>query len=231
MMTHPVIEQLGSDRLSWAEDDLDFGDSLVVKTGPHGYSHGWVKDNISADVHDIVQKKITSFRADNGMILERSPVTAGVEDANLDRLRRKMRSKADKDRWDNDKGVQFTKFAMDSSGQVPGTRVFVAQTQPDKKWPYIAGAISMYEYEGEGLHVDYLGTTGITDGTGTALARQAAKIAAEKGLSVIGEPESEGALEFWKKLGWHEDPDGIGTQAWGWTAEEAKIIASIGPVA
>src|SRR5206468_1694536 len=89
----------------------------------------------------------------------------------LGQMRAKLRSPAARRRWDADKGVEFTKFALDTRGHIPGTHVHVALDDHGG----LAGAISFYERDdpevGEhSIRVDYLGTTGTAAGAGTALA-------------------------------------------------------------
>lgn len=151
----------------------------------------------------------------------------------LDQMSGRLRKKADKERWAKDKGVQFTRYALDKDSHVPGTKVFVASAKPARPGPGdLAGAISFYEHEEAGerfVHVDYLGTTGVAAGAGTALAHAVAKYAAARGLGVMGEPENEGAQAFWTKIGWHGDPMGLGATTFaGWTPGEAKAVAARG---
>src|SRR5438094_909859 len=56
----------------------------------------------------------------------------------LGQMRAKLRSPAARRRWDADKGVEFTKFALDTRGHIPGTHVHVALDDHGG----LAGAIS-----------------------------------------------------------------------------------------
>jgi SPP1 gp7 family putative phage head morphogenesis protein len=204
---------------SWFNGSMDSSQAVAEKVGPHGYSHGWIRAGDS----EARPSNSEAFAADRGHVSELSG-TQVVTRANLDRIEKRIRGAKNKQAWNDDKGVKFTRFALDGEN-MPGEKIFTAQTQPDGKWPYLAGAARVHVQDGA-LHVDYVGTTGITRGTGTALAKKIAQHAAELGLPVIGEPENEGAATFWTKVGWHEDPTGEGYQAFGWTADEAREFAS-----
>ncbi len=240
------------DRYTWQPDDVGWADDLldgaekrfnpaelrgthgrwsggseseaqpeITKTGPHGYSHGWIKDT---DASAGSLSNAEAFKADQGFTGEMTDSNENVVHALLDNIEKRIRGETRKQAWRDDKGVQFTRFSLEREG-MPGERVFIAQTQPGGKQPYLAGAARVH-IQDNALHVDYIGTTGITRGTGTALAKQIAKYAAEQGLPVTGEPENEGAMMFWQKIGWHHDPTQEGFEVDGWTADEAKRFAS-----
>jgi hypothetical protein len=71
------------------------------------------------------------------------------------------------------------------------------------------------------LHVDWLGTTGITDGAGSALAREAIGIAAAKGISISLEPTKE-SVGWWTKVGMTQDPWQLGSDLYGMTSAGVK---------
>ena len=121
--------------------------------------------------------------------------------------------------WHEDTGVVLTIAALDE-----GPNVLVARDASGA----IAGALSFDDNNvkdwGNAVYISFLGTTGITNGAGSALAREATRWAANSDKFVLGSP-TEKSTPFWKKMGWHYDPNDTGEDAWGLTAEEAKAAA------
>jgi hypothetical protein len=74
------------------------------------------------------------------------------------------------------------------------------------------------------MFIPYLGTTGIAEGTGSALLEQAIQHAAAEGKGLGGGPTSA-ALPFWRKHGWVSDPADEGWDFWGWTPEQVADLA------
>lgn len=182
--------------------------------------------------HSEISRGLTSFKADNGRVDVITAEHDYLAHASLTAIEGRIRGKNNKEKWNDDVGVKFTRYALDRE-DMPDEQVIVATSQPEGRHSYVAGAARMYvrgshEETGPFLYVDYLGTTGITRGAGTALAHHIAKIAAERGLPVLGEPANAGASVFWQKMGWEPDPIGRGTALLGWTAERAREVASAG---
>lgn len=128
--------------------------------------------------------------------------------------------------WLQDEGVRFTDFALAGPFDYDTAHVFVAEQEGTG----IAGALSIIERPnslGETVaFVDYLGTTGFAEGTGSALVRDAARWAAQHDVALVGDPTGA-ALPFWKALGWELDPAGVGENVWGWTMEATKVAAGL----
>lgn len=124
-----------------------------------------------------------------------------------------------------DVGVVFTKYALSVDEEL-GNRVKVASTEDG-----LAGAIS-YNYMEEinidstygaaarlditlpedgdftlpppHIYINFLGSTGLIDKTGSALAQSVFKEAADRGLAVYLQSASDGASAFWTKMGLQE---------------------------
>lgn len=112
------------------------------------------------------------------------------------------------DEFKSDEGVQFTKMALESD--LDDTKVIVAKTEDG-----LAGAISYHEMNKEKiemtygmfenvdlerikphLYVQYLGSTGLVDKTGTALANAVFQEAANKNIGIMLEAANDGASAF-----------------------------------
>jgi SPP1 gp7 family putative phage head morphogenesis protein len=113
------------------------------------------------------------------------------------------------DEFSKDEGVKFTKFALEP--ELGDTKVRIAQTEDG-----LAGAISYMEMGKEELeitygdfatemnpqiYISYLGSTGLIDKTGTALAMSVFEEAASRNLGIFLESASDSASAFWKKMG------------------------------
>jgi len=177
----------------------------------------------AADAKETVERGIASFKEDGGEIQSLSKKECAnmldvlaTERDNISDY--KTFSKMDERGWD------FTESALDSGES--GFKVSVATVDGLG----IAGAIS-YKIQddaefggGKYVLIDYLGTTQIAKGTGSALANEVYKFAAARGLSVQGEPYLEGQ-HFWARHGWVEDPEEIGGYYSGLTADQVKKLA------
>jgi hypothetical protein len=126
-------------------------------------------------------------------------------------------------------GFLFTEYAIRGAVE-DNTSTIVAQGEGVG----MAGAISVIDRPEETTedgtvpayaYVDYLGSTGVVPGAGSALVKAAAGEAAAKGLPLMGSPTPD-ALPFWQSVGWTQDPLGVGSDYWGWTAEETKAAAA-----
>lgn len=118
-----------------------------------------------------------------------------------------------------DLGFRFTKFALSED------RVFIAGQEGQG----IAGALGFYAEPDtdEEVHVNYPGSTGIAEGTGSALTREMIREAARLGRGIALEPVDAGAEAFWTKMGMTVDPWGYDTDVWGMTAERVRTVAGL----
>jgi SPP1 gp7 family putative phage head morphogenesis protein len=186
-------------------------------------------------VTEGIQRNVARFRQSGGTT-QRITDTYGADKAYGDlQDQLHLMKEAGFTGFARDDGVNFTRYATEHATKdlrehMPDAGVLVARN-PDGE---IAGALNHYSRDleedlglpGRALYVDYLGTTGLVHGAGTALAAEAARLAAAKHMSVVGEPTPE-ALPFWKKMGWQMDPvGGAGPAWWGWTAEQAQAVAN-----
>lgn len=140
-----------------------------------------------------------------------------------------MASIMEEDFWE-DEGIRYTRaavkehktFTKDGTNEY-GSKLFSAVSEHGT----FAGAVHVSDApDSDAVFVSFLGTTGMTSGAGSALAHQVAKYAASRNSPVLGEP-IESAKGFWAKMGWTEDPTEIGTEFFGWTAEQAKEVAAL----
>jgi GNAT superfamily N-acetyltransferase len=130
------------------------------------------------------------------------------------------------DAWDHDAGVVLTRAALNEifDGEDNIAQVFVAGNEETG----LAGALSLADTTGltdrGGAYVSFLGTTGLEEGAGSALVQAATKWAADRDLPLVGTPTAD-AMPFWKKMGWHYDPENTGEDVYGLTIAETKAAA------
>ena len=138
------------------------------------------------------------------------------------------------DDFKSDTGVKFTKMALESD--LGDTKIIIAKTEDG-----LAGAISYNEMSQEiidsvgvylptespepHMYVQYLGSTGLLDGTGTALADAVLQEAADKGLGIMLESANVGASAFWEKIGL-DMIDDSGVPVYGLSANEVKKLVN-----
>lgn len=101
-------------------------------------------------------------------------------------------------------GLQYTRFALnepesiiaqsDEFGTV-GALSYNVRTQA------MLDDFEMEVFGGDHMHIEYLGSTGVVEGTGSALTRRALQEADRLGVNVYVEPATEGAEIFWRKMG------------------------------
>ena len=115
----------------------------------------------------------------------------------------------------NDRGVKFTRDAIDVEGEPEGTKVSVAYTEDG-----VAGAIQYFEMDKENInntygafmgedetmpephiYIAYLGSTGLVDKTGSALADAVFREAVKKKIGIALESADANASAFWEKIG------------------------------
>ena len=122
----------------------------------------------------------------------------------------------------NDRGVKFTRTAISTEGEPDGTKVRVAYTEDG-----VAGAIQYFEMDEATtaatygtfsedpslwpephIYIAYLGSTGLADRTGSALAETVLREAATKGLGVRIESADDNASAFWERIGLKRESEG-----------------------
>lgn len=124
-------------------------------------------------------------------------------------------------------GPQFSRAAFASPN------VIVAKT---KTGDGVAGALGYTiaplggaGLGGKSLYIDFLGTTGIADGTGSALARMAIKEAARQKLPITLDAITS-ARPFWAKMGMSGEAakalEGPYSYHWGMSAKDVQRIAA-----
>lgn len=126
-------------------------------------------------------------------------------------------------------GARFTEFALEDVMRAPD----LYDTKVAEVYGLgVTGAISVrdqVESEGGGAraaYIDYLGTMGTQEGTGSALVKEAAKDAAARGLPLVGSPTLDAAPWWQSQVGFHGDPLGLGWDVDGLTVEETKNLAN-----
>lgn len=89
----------------------------------------------------------------------------------------------------------------------------------------LQGAMTITRHDEDGYNtIDYIGAQG--QGTGQALVEQAEKVALQRKVSLYAEA-TETSESFWRdKIGMTVDPDGLGTDFYGFTVEELKRRAA-----
>ena len=221
-------------RFVWVLEDFEYdAQKLVVgRIIKHDVSdeerdeHGRFSSGGSlSDVKSALEKGTTAFEHDGGEIHAVSIDEANEAAMQLSDQRSMIEQYQPIDGMDA-RGYDFTEFALRSAGE-ESMHSFIATVDGMG----IAGAMSVQERDdteygvGKYLFVDYVGTTQIASGTGTSLANAAYEYAAARGLGVQGEPYKEAAT-FWEKLGWVEDPEGVGGAYFGLTADQVKELVS-----
>jgi len=89
----------------------------------------------------------------------------------------------------------------------------------------VVGALGLVKHEDDGMYIiDYLGSKG--GGSGTELVKEAARVARDDGLSLYAEPTATSA-GFWEKIGFEDDPDGIGSPFMGISHENLESFISV----
>lgn len=185
--------------------------------GPDGkFGDGLPRDGRSVPIGGI-RSSLDKFASDSGEVQD------GV---NPDEAQQELSDLIDimgDPEFERDKGVQFTQAAIEE----PGANVLVARADGVG----LAGALALRKHdEGDGdgfYYVEYVGSTGVAKGAGSALAKRAAEIAARDGLPLLGEPDSPEAEAFWRKMGWTHDPMDSGTELLGWTPDQVREVAGL----
>ena len=183
---------------------------------------GSTNSEANADVNAVLKESVAAFAGDGGDIRQVS-----LEEANalIEQLadQRHMMEEDNPLSEDEARGFEFTAFALEAAKE-EDMQVFVAGVEGLG----IAGAMSVtirdeseFGFEDKYVLVDYVGSTQIASGTGTALANAAYEYAAKNNMSIQGEP-IETAASFWDRLGWKEDPNQEGSFYHGLTAKEVK---------
>lgn len=177
----------------------------------------------------VIKRNIARAR-DHGVSLKELSTREMDENSHhLDELGKSLPMAVDRERWKNDKGVQFTSYALDRVGREPTTHTIAAFNDHGD----IAGAVTFHEIgsDEDGDHavfLDHVGSTGSAAGVGTALAHQVARYAADRNLPVIGSPYDDEAKAFWRKIGWEHEPLNDSSGMSGWAADRVKEIAHAG---
>jgi hypothetical protein len=121
--------------------------------------------------------------------------------------------------WFDDLGTKFTRKALDSRRY--GNHVLVAYDGDG-----ISGALSWMDM-GSDFGLEVLGSTGITDGTGSALTAAILRMAAAQGKGVRLDPLGD-ALPFWTTVGMHSIPSRDAMfpgPLYGLSADEVRDLA------
>ena len=124
------------------------------------------------------------------------------------------------------KGTHFTRLALEQENvkvaKVPGLGVAGAVGYSEPQMHPFERSMGITEPR---MHIEYLGTTGIAEGTGSALVNEVIREAAVRGVDISLEAENDNAAGFFESVGFEEDVYGIGSRLHGMTAERARELA------
>lgn len=113
-----------------------------------------------------------------------------------------------------DTGDEYTGRAITSAKY--GKTVYAARGPKG----HIAGAISTRETVTQ-IKIDYLGSTGLMKGTGSTLTAMVMRTAAKQGRGLVLEAD-DGAIPFWRKMGFKVEQVGPYTTSMTMGADEVK---------
>lgn len=124
-------------------------------------------------------------------------------------------------------GTRFTGFALDEEhtrvAYVDGAGVAgaVGYTSPRQMDDLVELGITEPV-----VRIEYVGSTGIAEGAGSALTVEVIKEAALSDAAILLEPANAGAEEFFTRVGMRADPHGVGADfMMGLTADDVKRLA------
>ena len=169
----------------------------------------------------ILEKNQAEFRDAGGRIVVEDDYPQAMKD--LDRIVMEV------DAAHNYKGMDFAQHAITDAEEMEGLVDLVVAKD---EYGYMAGAMSLINTEIVGgehpvMAINFIGTTGIIEGAGSALVQEAINSAADAGLALTGTPADEDAERYWvEKMGWREDPTGEGLPIYGISAEEVNQLAT-----
>ena len=179
---------------------------------------------------------VNEFREAGGSIT--GPLKAGDEEIGIAVATLQQMEEMLGDEFKEDKGVKFVRLALEAEGEM-GSRIRLAKTEEG-----LAGAIAYNEMGKEEIestygmfedvenlpephiYIQYLGSVGLIDKTGSALANSVFEEAANKGLGVMLESENAGSTKFWEKMGLEliEDSGILGIPMYGASASKIKTL-------
>lgn len=186
-------------------------------------SHGrWTKPG-SADPGAAIAAKVSDAEADGSTVSAVEPDEVQALLGQLDDLTELM----DDPEFTVSKGVKFTRFALDDASGEHDTK-FVSQVEGLGIGGALGGFTMSNREELAGnptsFYVDYVGTTGIADGVGSQLYREAVLHAAGSNLGILGSPVPS-AVPFWTRMGWVQDPNDVGVEIWGMSPSGVRALA------
>jgi hypothetical protein len=198
---------------------------------------------------DGINARVAEFRAKGGVI-ENEPEHGVGSDAILDMMAADMGES-----WAQSRGTQFTRQAIERGRKTRREKPDLVSgvltawtTDPATGYgDHVAGALNYFvmdefripfgkTYKRRYVYADYVGSTGILPGVGSALMREVILIAAKMNLPVLGTADPP-ALSYWRDVwGWQRNPfnfDLGGTASrmsgsdslYGLTAQQVKDLA------
>jgi hypothetical protein len=212
----------GSQFRKWAEFDYIIAKAIrgrtivrfqpglkpVVKHQQHDQqSHG----NWAVEGGSVASSKAKQF-FDNGGTISNKLDRLGEPSPELTSAQAQMKEMSDKlgFEWSIDSGVLQTAEALGvikyGDWNMGGDSIFVARGKDGS----LAGAISFRTEVSSTspdkptetvLEIEHLGSTGLVDGTGSALAKKVIKVAAEKNRKIVLRALDDNAQAFWTKVG------------------------------
>jgi hypothetical protein len=182
--------------------------------------------DIAQDIATSLQRGARTYDDAGGQIVEifdpeMSGAAANTEVASVTRASLDDMADLLGDEWSQSEGVRYARSALDEAevivGQTDGLGVdgvlgFNVRSSGDLDpmeldfWDMLLG-----RQPENIMKIEYLGSTGMSQGTGSALTRNALREAARRNADVVLEPASEGAEIFWRKMGFVDAPgaDGV----------------------
>ena len=231
-----------SDKFVWGKDSIVIESKPLLKysddqprdeRGRFGSGGGSTADSIAA--------KAAIFREQGGELsnpIEVFPSGTGLK-SERDIFNRMLETMPAE--WHDQSGVDFTYAALNDASH--GSFTIVAYGE---NMSAIAGALNYDVNSGYStmgppspggrekieippqIYVEYLGSTGIVDGTGSALVASVIQEAAGRGIGIGLSPVDKDAADFWSKMGMTEasHPSPVGTRYFQMSADKVKETAA-----
>ncbi len=218
-----LVEDIPKDIQQMTDAELDA--EIANLLSGQGTTPAQVAD-LAQDIATSLQRGARSYDDAGGQITEifdpqMTGASANAEAASITRASLDDMGELLGDDWAQSEGVRYARSALDEA------EVIVAQTDGlgvDGVLGFnvrSVGDLDPMEVDFWGMllgrqpdnimKIEYLGSTGMSQGTGSALTRNALQEAARRNADVVLEPASEGAEIFWRKMGFVDAPgaDGV----------------------
>jgi SPP1 gp7 family putative phage head morphogenesis protein len=219
-----LVDEVPQDIRDMTDEELDAEIASFLSGDPEMPAPAAVPGT-AQDIATSLQRGARSYDEAGGEIVEifdpeMTGVSANAELASVTRTSLDDMADLLGDEWADSEGVRYARSALDEAevivGQTDGLGVdgvlgFNVRSAGDLDpmemdfWEMLLG-----RQPDNIMKIEYLGSTGMSQGTGSALTRNALQEAARRNADVVLEPASEGAEIFWRKMGFVDAPGSEG---------------------